>query len=112
MTTETFGWLRAQDAPAEMRSLKLVELASTKMMLALGASAWAHSTSSDSSNSQPPVESTAVGGVPPVCDTFVNFGGSGRPNAKSNLARSLELKFTSELFTSFGSSKASMIAIV
>ena len=51
---------RLAAATAEVRSSKLALAASTRTILAPGASAWAHSMSSDSSSAQP----ASTGGVP------------------------------------------------
>src|SRR4051812_46483218 len=60
-------------AIAVLRSVKLLDFASTSRMFAAGASAWAHSTSSDASNAQ----LASVAGrsdVLPVWLTFLNEG--------------------------------------
>ena len=80
-----------------------------RSMLAPGAMACAHSTSRASSTSRLFVPGP-FGSVPgrfvvwPFWLYLVKLGGSGRPNALSNWARSLELKFGAVLSTKLGSS--------
>ena len=74
-TAETPAVLAAV-VTAAIRSLMLALLASYRMMFALGATAWAHSTSSDSSTSQPPLLLVELAGsvLPPVCPSTVSVG--------------------------------------
>ncbi len=65
----------------------LLELASTSMMFAPGAMACAHSTSSDSSTSQPPVGSAEGSLLLPVWLTTLIVM-DGRLNSLSNVLRS------------------------
>ena len=78
----------------------LAELASTKRIVALGAMACAHSTSSEISK---PQSALVVGSLaPPVWLTILKFA-AGRPNFASKAAKSLAM---------FGSLYASTMAIV
>src|SRR5215467_10295540 len=90
--------LAATDSAASKLE-KLFDAASTRMILALGAIACAHSMSRDASSSQPPVGS--CGGLTPLAKTLLKFG-TGKPNWIENTARSV---------AALGSSKASTMAI-
>src|SRR6266478_4794522 len=80
-TTTTPGWLAAKRTAVKRLLVELV-VASTRRILALGAIAWAHSTSSAISLAHPPL-GDGRGVVPPVWFTLVRVG-SGRPNRRSN----------------------------
>ena len=71
-------------------------LASSRMMLACGAMACAHSTSSDSSTDQPDVPESAGSAAPPVWFSTVSVGPPGtlnccKPNWVLNAAASLTI---------------------
>jgi hypothetical protein len=109
-TTLTPGIDRARLTAASKLGLESSS-AQTRIRLALGAKTWAHSTSRAISPAQP----ASVGGgrlVPPNWLMIVKLGGSGRPNAASNFARSLLAKFGSDVATNRGLLKAATIAIV
>src|SRR5205814_7459868 len=89
----------AATVSAASRFERLFDAASTRMILALGAIACAHSMSRDASSSHPPVGS--CGGLIPLAKTLLKFA-VGRPNWAEKVARSV---------AAFGSSKASTMAI-
>src|SRR5579884_2171285 len=109
-TAETPARLAAV-ATAAYRSGSLAEFASTRMMLAPGATECAHSMSRASSISQLPLGLPAPAGSTPGSGldcpdwfTFVKLGGSGTPSWTSNWARSLLENPEAVLFTKLGSS--------
>src|SRR5216117_3182957 len=89
----------AATVSAASRLERLFDAASTRMILALGAIACAHSMSRDSSSSHPPVGS--CGGFVPLAKTLLKFA-AGKPNCAENFAKSV---------AAFGSSNASTMAI-
>src|SRR6516164_8238797 len=81
-TTDTPGWSAAH-CTAEKRLDSPASLASTSRIVAPGAIACAHSTSRDSSSSQPPEGSTE--GERPLTVSLATVSvGSGRPKRASN----------------------------
>ena len=86
-TTDTPG-REAAVRVAVNRSSGVSLLASTSTMLAPGATACAHSTSKDSSNSHSPVASCGGNALLPYWLTTANSGGAGKPKTTSKIAKS------------------------